>query len=255
MREMLAVWGLFLAQSAVEIYQRANALLDRRDFEGARVAVEEALHADPKMVPALMLRAKLAIHSNQLDDAQKTLETAQAVQPADRAVRFLLGFVFYLKNDFERARAALLVADSNDARVVLYRGLTEEALNHPEDAARNYERAIQLDKSGADPRIAYGRLLLAQGKPDRAETWIDQALKLAPRSVDALYEKGRCLFERGEFAAAVEFGERALAAPDAAALERRIRYLLVRAYTKTGDRESAAKHQAAFERLPNPLVR
>jgi Tfp pilus assembly protein PilF len=252
---MIALWGLFLAQTALEIYQRANALLERRDLEGARIAVEEALRADPKMVPALILRAKLAIHANRLDDAQQALQTAQSVQPADRTVRFLLGFVFYLKNDFDRARSALLVADPNDARVILYRGLTEEALNHPEAAVANYERAIQLDKSSAESRVAYARLLFAQGNPDRAEVLIDQALKLAPKSADALYEKGRCLFERGEFAAAAESGERALAAPESAVLERRIRYLLVRAYTKTGNRELAAKHQTAFERLPNPLVR
>jgi tetratricopeptide (TPR) repeat protein len=252
---MNAVLVLLLAQSAIETYQRANALLERRDLEGARAAVEEALRSHPKYVPALILRAKLAANANQLDEAQRSVEAALAVDPAERQARFLLGFVSYLKNDFARARAALAAADANDARVVFYRALTDEALNNTEAAVANYERAIRMDRSSSEPRVAYARLLFAQGRADRAEALIDQALKLSPGSADALYEKGRCLLERGAFAQAADFGERALSSPESAVLERRIRYLLVRAYQKTGDRERAAMHQAAFERLPNPLVR
>ena len=247
--------GLLFAQAAIEIYQRATALLERRDMDGARSAVEEALRVDPKLVPALVLKARLAIHANQLDEAQRAVETALALKPGDKASRFLLGFVFYLNNDFDRARTALAQADPNDARVVFYQAMTEEALNHTDAAMRLYERALKLDPTAAEPRVSYARLWFTLGKLDRAETLVDEALKLAGQSPDALYEKGRCLFERGEFAAAAEFGERALLAPGSAALERRIRYLLIRAYQKTGNRPMVERHQAAFDLLPNPLVR
>src|SRR5687768_18525794 len=98
--------GLLFAQSAIETYQRAATLLERRDMEAARTTVEEALRLDPKLVPALVLKGKLAIHANQLDEARGALESAVALKPADKASRFLLGFVFYLNNDFDRARAA-----------------------------------------------------------------------------------------------------------------------------------------------------
>ena len=42
---MVLVWVLLAAQPAVEAYQRAAALVDRRDLEGARRTVEEALRA------------------------------------------------------------------------------------------------------------------------------------------------------------------------------------------------------------------
>jgi len=183
------------------------------------------------------------------------LESAVALKPADKASRFLLGFVFYLNNDFDRARAAFALADPNDARVVFYQAMTEEALNQTEAAIGLYERAIKMDRTGGEARVAYARLLFTMGKLDRAEALVDEALKIAGPSAGALYEKGRCLLERGEFAAAVEFGERALAAPESAVLERRIRYLLIRAHQKSGNREKAAQHQAVFDRLPNPLVR
>jgi outer membrane protein assembly factor BamD (BamD/ComL family) len=63
------------------------------------------------------------------------------------------------------------------------------------------------------------------------------------------------LFERGEYKSAAEFGERALTEAQGGPLERRIRYLLVRAYGKTGNTQAAEKHRAILEKLPMPLVR
>src|SRR5437763_1610371 len=83
-----------------------------------------------------------------------------------------------------------------------------------------------------------------------AEALADEALQLAPQNADALYEKGRCRFERADYAGSAAFGEHALRSlgetPASAAIERRIRYLLVRAYQKIGNPEMAAKHQAVF---------
>jgi Tfp pilus assembly protein PilF len=246
---------LFLAQSATEVYRRAGALLEKRDLDGARAAVDEALRLDPKLVPALALKAKLAINDDRLEEAHRLLDTAIALAPRQRDLRFLLGMTLYLKNDFDPALRALAAADPIDARVSLYKAMTEEALNHSEAAISHYERALELDPKGVDQRVAFARLCFALGRLDRAEALADEALRLDPRSPAALYEKGRCLFEGAEFRSAAEAGERALAGPGSAPLERRIRHLLIRAYGKIGDAEAASRHQAVFDRLPNPLVR
>jgi tetratricopeptide (TPR) repeat protein len=252
-------WSLaacfLLAQSAADLYLRATRLVDQRDLDGARAAVEDALRLDPKLVPALVLKAKLAMQADRLADAEQALKAAIATEPAQRYPRFLLGMTYYLKNDFDRAATVLASADQSDARVVLYLAMTEEALNHTAAAIADYERALKLDPKGVDQRVAYARLLFTQGGLDRAEALIDEALQISPESPDALYEKGRCLFERGEFAQAAQAGERALARPESGAIERRVRYLLIRAYQKIGNAEMVAKHQAVFDRLPNPLVR
>jgi tetratricopeptide (TPR) repeat protein len=247
--------GTLLAQSATEWYARANEAFEKRDLENARSAVEQALRADPKLVPALILQAKLAMAANQLAEARQAVERAIAADPKHPYARFLLGFVLYLQNDFEPARAALAAANQKDPRVALYSALTEEGLNHLEAATALYERTLKLDTATIEGRIAYARLLFKQGDPARAEQLIDEALRRNSNDADALYEKARCLFERGEYAASAQAAERALVAPGAAALERRIRYQLVRAYQKAGNQEMAEKHRAVFETLPNPLVR
>jgi len=248
--------AFLLAQSpAAADYRKATELFAKRDLQAAEAAVERSLHTDPHYVPALVLKARLAMISGHLDTARRALEAAVSADPKPTGPRFLLGFCLYLENDFQAARDALALADQNDARVSLYTALSEEGLNHADSAVHYYERALKLDRANVDARVAYARLLRRQGHLDPAESLIDEALKLAPDARNTLYEKGQCLFARGEYLPGAQFGERALAAPGPAPTEREIRFLLARAYLKAGNRELAEKHRAIFESLPMPLVR
>ena len=248
--------AFLLAQSpAATDFRRATELFSKQDLKGAEAAVGESLHADPRYVPALTLKARLAMISGRMDEARHALESAIDADPKQPGPRFLLGFCLYIENDFQSARDALAKADQNDARVVLYSALSEEGLGRIDTAVRDYERALQLDPASADTRVAYSRLLRRQGSLDRAESLIDDALKIAPQARDVLYEKGQCRFERGAYGEAAQYGERALAAPGPAPAEREIRFLLARAYLKAGNHDLAAKHRAIFESLPMPLVR
>ena len=240
---------------AARDYQKATELFAKHDLQGADAALDESLQVDPQYVPALVLKARLAMIAGRMDVARRALAAAIAADPKQSGPRFLLGFCLYLDNDFQGARDALARADQDDARVSLYIALSEEGMNHTYAATLYYERSLKLDPVNAEARVAYSRLLRRQGKLDRAEALIDEALKPAPDAREVLYEKGQCRFERGAYAQAVEFGERALAAPGPAPTERQIRFLLVRAYLKAGNRDAAAKHRAIFESLPMPLVR
>src|SRR5215471_17499734 len=94
------VFALLLAQpAAVRDYQRASELFARHDLEGAETAVNESLRADPRYVPALTLKARLAMISGRLDVARETLRAAIAADPKLGSTRFLLGFCFYLENN------------------------------------------------------------------------------------------------------------------------------------------------------------
>ena len=66
-------------------YEKANRLLVAKKLPEALAAVDEALRLDPKLVPALTLKAKLAMAAYRLDVAQQCLEQALALDP-QRAV-------------------------------------------------------------------------------------------------------------------------------------------------------------------------
>ena len=246
---------LLWQQTAAGLYDDAKALFARGELEQARTAVEQSLRIDPRQLPALTLKARLALAGNQTDVAEQVLKTALKVDPSSAYARFLLGLAYYLENDFEKARDTLAAADQNDSRVLLYRGLTEEGLNNPDSAVAYYQHALEIDPRSVDTRISYARLLVAGGKWLVAENLIDQALRIDSGDSDALYEKLRCLVARHDFSEAAKVGEHALETSSSQLQQRRIRYQLVRCYEELGDKAMAEKHRAAFEKLPNPLVR
>src|SRR5690242_2427264 len=70
-------------------YEKANSLFTAKKFPEAFTAVEEALRLDPKLVPALTLKAKLAMAVSRLDVARQCLQEALAIDPRAPYAQFL----------------------------------------------------------------------------------------------------------------------------------------------------------------------
>jgi protein O-GlcNAc transferase len=244
------------AQAALN---KARALFQKREYEPALAAVEEALRLDAKLVPALVLKSRLAMVANRFDVARGCLQKAIAIAPDSAEHWFLLGFVHYVENDFVAAlqsleRAARLKSDHADT--LFYLALTFEGLGRTDDAISAYERGLKLQKEEQLPDIlvAYGRLLFTLGRYDDSEKLIDRAIIAKPDLRDAQYEKGRLRFERQDYASAIKYGKLALELPGAGTTERQIHYLLARAYGQTGQKGRAESHLAKF-RAAQPTLR
>jgi tetratricopeptide (TPR) repeat protein len=237
-------------------YERANRLFIAGKYQESFNAIDEALRADPTLVPALTLKAKLALGANRFDVARQSLEKAIASDPRSAYAHFLLGFLYHLQSEMPLALTELGKArelDPKDARPALYLGLTHESLGHTERAAAFYQEAIRLerasDKLQADTLLTYARLLLLLDRIDECEELIDEALKLNPDSRDARYEHARLLLNKGDTRGATAEGERALRLTSPGVADRQIHYLLVRAYSRSGEAEQAARHAEALRAL------
>ena len=118
-------------------YERANGLFVAKKFPEALAAAEEALRLDPKLVPALTLKAKLAMAAYRLDVARQCLEQALAIDPKAPYAQFLYGLEAFLGNDLAEALPRLRKArqlSPTDPRAALYLGLTVESLGQPGEA-------------------------------------------------------------------------------------------------------------------------
>jgi len=239
---------------AREAYARAHELFVEKKLDAALVAVEQALAEDPKYVPALTLRAKLAMALSRLDVARRDLTLAAELEPASPYTQFMLGFFYYLENDFKRALPALERArelDPAGSRTHFYLALTYEGLADAPRAIEMYERALGLAEAAGqvdtDIWIAYARLLFTLGKYSKCVPLIEKALAAEPTSRDAHYERGRLHFQAGEYAAAARAGERALGLASVGTTDRQIHFLLARAYARAGNGRLAAAHLAKFQ--------
>jgi tetratricopeptide (TPR) repeat protein len=240
-------------------YNRANALFTQQKVEDSWQAVERALAADPSLVPALTLKAKLALAVNRYDVARTTLERAIQVDPSSSYAHFLYGFHFHIQNEMRAAVAPLQSAirlDPRDPRPVRYLGLTQESLGLNVEALALYRKAIQLEEAARklqpESLLTAARLLLLLDRLDECRTLIERAVKLDPRSRDARFELARLLLRQGDAPAAIRHAEAALLLPLPGAEDEKLHYLLVRAYQSAGDPTNAYRHAAAIRNRPAP---
>ena len=115
-------------------YERANRLFVAGKYQESFNAVDEALRLDSKLVPALTLKAKLAMSINRYDVARECLERAIAADPSSWYSQFLYGFQFYQQNEMPEAIRALEKTrrlNPRDPRSALYLGLAKRAWAKP----------------------------------------------------------------------------------------------------------------------------
>ncbi|MBY0505455.1 MAG: tetratricopeptide repeat protein [Bryobacteraceae bacterium] len=231
-------------------YEKANRLFTAKQFEAAFTAVDESLRRDPNLVPALTLKAKLAMAVNRFDVARQCLEHALTVDPKAPYAQFLYGLEAYLTNDLKEAlprfRKARELAPK-DARAALYLGLTTESTGRADEAMRLYREAVQLEAvPQSDTWLPGARLLLLLGQLEECGTWLRRAVQLAPRSRDAHFELARLLLKQGDAGQSAGEGELALTLPGGATSDATVHYLLIRAWKQAGQSDRAAAHAAVM---------
>ena len=237
-------------------YEQANRLFVAGKYQESFNAVDEALRLDPKLVPALTLKAKLSMAANRYDVAKASLEQAIAADPSAWFPQFLYGFQFYQQNELPAAKQALEKAyrlNPRDPRTSLYLGLTRESLGQTAEALKSYREAIHLGElSGqldTEMLLSGSRLLLRLGEFDECRQWIDRAIKLAPNSRDPHFESARLSMKTADAAGAAKQGEIALELPAGDVTDRQVHFLLVQAYRSTGREQDAERHAAAIRAL------
>jgi hypothetical protein len=85
----------------------ANRLFQVGKFAEAGKLYSRMAAQNPKDYSATLQLGRIALLSNRLDDAQKWLEEAIALQPGDADAKVMLAEAFYRRDDFQKAAASL----------------------------------------------------------------------------------------------------------------------------------------------------
>jgi tetratricopeptide (TPR) repeat protein len=237
-------------------YEKANKLFVARKFTETAAALDEALRLDPKLVPALTLKAKLEMANNHFEDARHTLERALSIDPNAEYALFLYGLEAYVSNEMAQAlprfRKAHRLSPSNP-RAALYLGLTCEALGETTEAMSLYREAVRLEQArgrvDAETLLPGARLLFLQDHLEESERWTRQAIKAARDFRDAHFQLARVLLKKGDAAGAAAEGVTALRLPGVAITDVQIHYLLIRAFRESGQPEKSATHAEILRSL------
>ena len=259
----MVLWAvLLLASPGQASYEQANTLFVAKRFPESLLAVENALRLDGNLVPALTLKAKLAMAANRYDLARQALEHALKVDPRASYAQFLYGLEAYLNNDLKEAlprfRRARELAPK-DPRAALYLGLTTESVGSPVEALALYRDAVRLEQTSGQPQadtlLPGARLLLLLDQVEESEQWLRRAVALNPKLRDAHFELARVLLKKGQAGPAAAAGEAALALSEGVVTDQAIHHLLIRAWRQAGHPHRAAQHAAAIRAAESARIR
>jgi tetratricopeptide (TPR) repeat protein len=157
------------------------ALIGRQ--EEAVTSFDTAIALNPRYVEAHLNRAVLLNDIGRTDDAREAFAMAEDLGKPDET-----GFPAMVANRLANAHAGLAAE---------YR-----AAGALDEAAAQYERALQLRPGFADIRLALARALTERGRHADAAAHLDEVLRVRPNWLDAMLLRGLTAYLEGDLATA-----------------------------------------------------
>ncbi|MGH9940945.1 MAG: tetratricopeptide repeat protein [Pyrinomonadaceae bacterium] len=193
------------------------ALLEAGLIEEARTELGAAVAGDPSGVDAVIALARAHLRKRDVPAAGRVLEAAVArgldVAPIYAALADVYEAGGYVENAIPAMRLALQRAPRNETYHFRYGLLLTDSKAPAAAIIRLQESLAQFPRS-ARLRLALGIAQLTHGKNDDATASFSRAIELDPKLVPALAYLGAAHVERGEYAQAIAFYERAVVADE-----------------------------------------
>ncbi len=201
------------ADSAVEAsryYENALKRYERADDAGAIIQLKNALKADSRMLPALVLMGQSYLRTGDPAAAERVLADAEKLGAA-RAQIATLQAQAYLMQGKSRLMLEKFGADGLPPKarleMLMMRGQAQLNLSQLDAAMTSAKQAVLLPDGAARALALQARVHLNANRPQEAEAAAQEALRIAPRSADAINMMASILHTRGELqAAAREYG-------------------------------------------------
>ncbi len=233
--------------SAPGRYLLARLLLAERKPADALQEFTRAAHIEPPSSDDLLQVSRAYVLLNGYPDAQKWLERAVELNPANEEAWYSLGRVRYTNQEFARALEAYseaLKLAPRDVRAENNRGLALDALNRTDEAIAAFQQAIRWETPASpqreQPMVNLATVLVRKGDTGEALPLLKQAEAIAPDlgSIREPIEEqlGHVYLQQGQLPEASAAFERALKiSPQSAALH----FLLGQTYRRMGDKAKA----------------
>jgi hypothetical protein len=130
----------------------ADRLFQAGKFAEAGKLYSQIAAQNPKDYSATLQLGRIALLSNRLDDAQKWLEKAIALQPANADAKVMLAEVFYRRDDFQKAAASLNGVDVSSNKLIIEQYPT---LNVPKLESFKGQTPYELHGNGTSTRLKF----------------------------------------------------------------------------------------------------
>jgi len=172
----------------IPMIEKGNALLDQKDYAGARGEYEKALAAVPNNPIILRAIARTYYGEKKYDEAIGALQKAHDAAPEDVDTTLLLANLQIEKGNVEEGKALLdkLPADSvKDPGVFLNAGIVLLNKKNPAGAWDQFDRAVKIKPDDAEGYFYRGLTALQLKKNPEAKADLQKCLELEPNGSHA----------------------------------------------------------------------
>lgn len=171
------------AADVIPILEHGNALLQAKDFAGARAEYEKGLAAIPNNAVILRAIAQTYYGEKNLDKAIETLQKVLAIEPTDTTAQLLLGQMQLEKGNLDEGQATIakLPPDAiQDSAVYANLGILLLNKKRVDDAWGYFDKAVKLAPTEADNYYYRGLAEMQGKKKAEAKADFQKYLELAP---------------------------------------------------------------------------
>ncbi|MFN6038249.1 MAG: tetratricopeptide repeat protein [Bacteroidota bacterium] len=192
--------------------ERAKIYMKVQDFELAEGDAKRALNLDSSTSKNYLMLVDVYYTANQTRKAKETLERCLKSLPKDKdAILKLAELYFYVKKypeSIEQINKALEI-DQYSKTAYFLKGMNYCEIGDTAKAISSYQTAVEQDNEYYEAYFQLG-LLHFYKKNNLCNEYFDNALRLRPKSTEALYGKGFYFQQTGRPKEAKEFYERIL---------------------------------------------
>ena len=200
------------AQESFEAeFRRGLLALNSNDLAQARQSLENASRLKPDNALVWAALAQTYLHGKETKPANQAAGRAAALAPANPAVEHALALFYSETGDFKQAAdwegrfAASGAADPQaPARAANFLGHAYAAANRPEDALREFRKAVEADPKTEAFVFDLGQLELQKGDFSAALITFDRGRRRFPASAQMQLAYGVAAYGQRRFADAID---------------------------------------------------
>jgi len=190
----------------------ARQYQQKGDLKAAIIQLKNALQKNPNDMEARYLLGVMYLDSGEPLSAQKELEKALSLGMNRDKVAPMLGKAFLQDNKFQQALDAMPMPTVGQPSVALManRGAAFMALGKQAESKKEFESALKIDPKSVEALIGLAQHAKSSNDSAGAARHLDQAIAANPTNVEALLAKGDLLRTENKNAEALVVFDQAL---------------------------------------------
>lgn len=173
--------------------QRAEYHLEHSNYNNSLADINQAIVMDSTKAIYYLTLSDIYFATDKTRDSKAALEKAVAVEPNNTTALLKLGELYFLVKKYQEAFDYInkaLKVDPYIARGYFMKGMIYKEMKDTAKAISSMITAVEQDQKYYDAYMQLG-LLYADKKDKLAIDYLNNALRIKPKSEEALYAKGK----------------------------------------------------------------